>query len=96
MVRPADRARSSRRISWAAPERDSRRPSIRTASNVEPWGKLTFMFFNCGRARVKWASTAPGYGSGSLELERLTLPLGIACEDDDGTGHAVGDGEMPP
>jgi hypothetical protein len=31
---------------------------------------------------------------GGLDLQRLTIPLGITCEDD-GTGHAVGAGAMP-
>lgn len=45
----------------------------------QAWGTLTFTFTDCNDGRVDWSSTAPGYGSGSLPLSRLTLPAGLAC-----------------
>ena len=64
------------------------------AGNVQqqPWGTLTFTFSDCMRGRVEWASTVPGYGSGSMELERLTLPAGLTC---DGSGRAVDEDGVP-
>jgi hypothetical protein len=46
---------------------------------AQAWGTLTFTFTDCNDGRVDWASTAAGYGSGSLPLSRLTLPAGLAC-----------------
>jgi len=43
-----------------------------------PWGTLTFTFTDCYRGRVDFSSIA-GFGSGSMELTRLTLPAGMAC-----------------
>ena len=42
------------------------------------WGTLTFTFTDCNRGRVDFSSVA-GFGSGSMELTRLTLPAGLAC-----------------
>ena len=47
--------------------------------HVDPWGTLIFTFFDCNHAHVDWASTTPGYGSGSMDLERLTKPAGLTC-----------------
>ena len=44
-----------------------------------PWGTLTFTFFDCNSARVDFASTYPGYGTNHMALTRLTLPAGLAC-----------------
>jgi hypothetical protein len=43
-----------------------------------PWGTLTFMFSDCDHGRVDFSS-ASGYGSGSMDLLRLTLPAGLNC-----------------
>ena len=53
-------------------------------ANVHPehWGTLTFTFSDCNHGRVTWASSVPGYGSGSMDLTRLTMPAGLTCEDD--------------
>jgi hypothetical protein len=40
---------------------------------------LTFTFSDCNNGRVDFASTVPGFGSNSMSLKRLTLPLGLAC-----------------
>lgn len=51
------------------------------------WGTLTFTFSDCNYGRVTWVSTAPGYGSGNMELQRLTLPAGVTCPADDPMGE---------
>jgi N-acetylneuraminic acid mutarotase len=43
-----------------------------------PWGSLTFTFTDCDHGKVDFASTA-GYGSGSMNLTRLTRPVGVSC-----------------
>ena len=45
---------------------------------VNPWGTLTFTFTDCNHGRVDFSSTA-GYGSGSMNLTRLTQPAGLTC-----------------
>jgi len=59
---------------------------------ADPWGTLTLAFGDCNHGRVEWDSTAPGYGYGIVNIERLTLPAGLTC---DGTGRA-GDAEDVP
>lgn len=51
------------------------------AANVvrEPWGTMSFKALDGNRARWTWASTQPGYGSGTLELTRLTALSGKEC-----------------
>ena len=44
-----------------------------------PWGTLTFTFTDCTHGRVDFASTYPGYGSGHLDLTRLTDPSLVTC-----------------
>jgi hypothetical protein len=53
----------------------------------ESWGTLTFTFSDCNHGRVEWNSTLPGYGSGGMDLTRLTLPAGLTCSDDDSAGY---------
>jgi hypothetical protein len=43
------------------------------------WGTLTFTFTDCNSGRVDFTSTVPGYGNGSMNLTRLTLPAGLTC-----------------
>jgi hypothetical protein len=43
-----------------------------------PWGTLKFTFTDCNHGKVDFASTL-GYGTGSMNLTRLTLPAGLAC-----------------
>ena len=52
------------------------------AANVhqQDWGTLTFTFRDCNHGHVQWASIAPGYGSGAMDLSRLTLPEGLTCD----------------
>jgi len=42
------------------------------------WGSLTFTFTDCNHGKVDFVST-PGYGTGSMNLTRLTQPAGLAC-----------------
>ena len=53
------------------------------AANVhqESWGTLIFKFSDCNHGHVDWAPTAPGYGSGGMDLMRLTLPAGLNCSN---------------
>ena len=50
--------------------------SSRIVNNA--WGTLTFTFIDCDHGNVDFASTA-GYGTGSMNLTRLTWPAGLAC-----------------
>jgi len=42
------------------------------------WGTLTFTFTSCNRGTVTFNSTY-GFGSGSMNLTRLTEPAGLTC-----------------
>ena len=44
-----------------------------------PWGTLTFSFTDCNHGKVDFNSSVPGYGIGSMNLTRLTLPAGLTC-----------------
>lgn len=44
------------------------------------WGTLTILFDGCGEAVLNYESSA-GFGSGTLNLTRLTTLMGIACQD---------------
>jgi hypothetical protein len=43
-----------------------------------PWGTLTITFTDCAHGRVDFNSVR-GYGSGSMNLLRLTQPAGLTC-----------------
>lgn len=59
-------------------------PDFDSADVVEePWGSLSFEAIDGNRARIQWSSILPGYGSGSLELTRLSQPAGYECGDVD-------------
>lgn len=54
--------------------------------NVDPgqvvnnrWGTLNFTFTSCTSGRVDFASNFPEFGTGSMQLTRLTLPAGLNC-----------------
>ena len=53
------------------------------------WGTLKFTFNDCNHGHLDWAATAPGYGSGRMNLTRLALPAGLTCQAD-GAGTAQG------
>ncbi len=42
------------------------------------WGTLKFTFTDCNHGRVEFDSSS-GYGSGSMNLARLTQPAGFSC-----------------
>jgi hypothetical protein len=42
------------------------------------WGTLTFTFTDCNHGTVNFNSMI-GYGTGSMNLTRLTLPAGLSC-----------------
>ena len=42
------------------------------------WGTLTFTFTDCNHGRVDFNSVL-GYGTGSMNLTRLTQPAGLSC-----------------
>ena len=44
-----------------------------------PWGTLTFSFTDCDHGRVDFDSTVAGYGTGHMDLSRLTHIGGLAC-----------------
>jgi len=44
------------------------------AVQYTPWGSLRLRFEHDGSARVDWESVLPGYGSGSMSLQRLLRP----------------------
>jgi hypothetical protein len=56
-------------------------PPLYDNSNVQttPWGSLTFTFYDCNHGQVMWTPTADGYNSGSMRLQRLTMPAGLTC-----------------
>jgi hypothetical protein len=47
----------------------------------EFWGTLTFTFMDCNHGHMTWASSVPGYSSGTMNLDRLTLPAGLTCAE---------------
>jgi hypothetical protein len=48
------------------------------AITVQDWGTLKFTFLSCNGGQVEFSSGL-GYGSGSMNLTRLTQPAGLAC-----------------
>ncbi|MFC1720209.1 hypothetical protein ACFL00_03610 [Pseudomonadota bacterium] len=47
---------------------------------VTSWGSLTMTFTGCGTATVDYQSTA-GFGSGTLNMQRITKLMGIDCTE---------------
>jgi hypothetical protein len=45
-----------------------------------PWGTLVFTAKGADAARITWTSEQAGFGSGELELVRLTSMLGRGCD----------------
>lgn len=40
------------------------------------WGTATLSFSDCGHLKLDYASTQPGFGSGTVTMQRLTKPIG--------------------
>jgi sugar lactone lactonase YvrE len=54
-------------------------PNFNPATIVRnPWGTLTITFTDCNHGKVNFTSVF-GYGSGSMDLTRLTQPAGLTC-----------------
>ena len=45
----------------------------------KPWGTLTFTFIDCDHGTVDFNSVM-GYGTGTMNLTRLTQPAGLSCQ----------------
>lgn len=43
------------------------------------WGTITFTFTDCNNGTASWNSTVPGYGSGTLQITRLTQIADTEC-----------------
>lgn len=43
------------------------------------WGTITLTFTDCNNGTASWQPVAAGYTAGSMPLQRLTLPAGLAC-----------------
>jgi plastocyanin len=56
-------------------------PNFDPSNITQPvWGTLTFEFTDCNHGSVDFVSTvASGYGSGHMDLTRLTQPAGLTC-----------------
>jgi hypothetical protein len=52
------------------------------------WGEMTWFFIGCDRAHVSWVSDFDEYGSGELELQRLTTISDSVCDPDFGGEEA--------
>ena len=52
----------------------------RTLITKVPWGRLMIVWDDCGHVTLTYRSTA-GFGDGTLNMERLTNLMGIACTD---------------
>jgi hypothetical protein len=46
------------------------------AVDVIPWGTLTFRAVDANNAHIDWSSALPGFGSGGMDLVRITNQLG--------------------
>ena len=85
---PNRRGSATSARSTAIPPRStrSRHEGGRWIPNFDPgnvtqpsWGTLTFHFTDCSHGEVDFVSTMPGYGSGHMDLTRLTQPAGVTC-----------------
>lgn len=63
--------------------RGTRFGSAFSAADVQriPWGRLDFEFSDCNTATASYASTVTGYGSGTRQSTRITLPASAVCID---------------
>ncbi len=49
-------------------------------TNEIPWGEIRLYFIGCDDAVIEWDSVMAGYGSGTLEVQRLTTISGTECD----------------
>lgn len=65
-------------------------PNFDAAQTEEiTWGEIRMYFLGCEDAVLEWDSVIEGYGSGSLEVQRLTTISGTTCDPELG-------GQPPP
>ena len=55
---------------------------ISSALKENVWGEIRMIFSGCDDAVLEWDSVIDGYGSGVLELQRLTTISGTTCDPD--------------
>lgn len=56
-------------------------PNFDPSNVTQPaWGTLTFQFTDCNHGEVNFTSTVAGYGTGHMDLTRLTQPAGLSCQ----------------
>jgi len=48
--------------------------------SLDAWGTMTFTFDSCSSGTMSYASSKGSFGSGSLNLERITSVAGLPCE----------------
>lgn len=53
---------------------------VSTNVTTNQWGTMTFAFSDCNHATVNWNSTLPGYGTGTMNLQRLSGLDGLTCQ----------------
>jgi hypothetical protein len=53
-------------------------------TNEIVWGEIRMYFIGCDEAVIEWDSIIEGFGSGSLEVQRLTTISGTTCDPDPG------------
>lgn len=51
-------------------------------TNEIVWGEIRMYFIGCDEAVIEWESIIEGFGSGSLEVQRLTTISGTTCDPD--------------
>ena len=55
-------------------------PNFDPGNVTQPvWGTLTFQFTDCNHGEVNFTSGVTGYGTGHMDLTRLTQPAGLTC-----------------
>ncbi len=53
------------------------------------WGTVTIDFSDCNLGTMQYSSNDANYGSGSLELTRLTGTDGLSCHEETGTADSI-------
>jgi plastocyanin len=53
---------------------------VSTDVTTNQWGTMTFTFTDCNHGTVNWNSTLAGYGTGTMNLERLSGLDGLTCQ----------------
>lgn len=56
---------------------------------INDWGTVTIDFVDCNLGTMQYSSNDANYGSGSLELTRLTTTDGLSCHENTGTADSI-------